>query len=52
VRDRALKQRAIFKLVSENGFESIEIRKFDSLFLQGGPTVIKPEASSGDKASG
>ena len=33
--DGAFEQSTILKLVSENGFEEVEIRKCDPLFLQG-----------------
>jgi hypothetical protein len=54
MRNSTLQQGSVLKLVRENGFQEIQIRKCNSLFLQGGLLVTKPEASSNsrDKASG
>lgn len=48
--DSAFQQRPIFKLVTENGFQEVKIRKFNSLFFQGRFIENKPEASS-DRAT-
>lgn len=35
MRDGSFQQRAILKFITENAFQEVEIRNFDSLFLQG-----------------
>ena len=41
MRDSTFQQSAIFELVRENGFQEVEIRKCNPLFLQGKSTCNK-----------